>query len=246
MSSSVLRLYEPLAPYAGNIAGSADRQSAVPYVESTWRGWLAQAGVEDEVADAVFAAIGAKVNRSEIRTMASDCESASGRLALLIAVLVWGRGRRNGRMRDSIIKVLTNANRDEILLATRELALAGDPAGAYRAWKLPGLQAAFFTKWLWAASSLNAENCCLVQDRLVWKSLRALGWDSKEAAGGTRNRDVRYAAYVRDLHECARRLSRGLGDEGAVTGEDVEHVLFSAKGDFNAWVNRLPSADGAV
>jgi hypothetical protein len=161
MSEMAARLYEPLSPHAEKIAGSADQQS-VRYVPSTWHTWLALGDLSPVVTERVFSEIGPDtVSRSEIRSLAKDAASTDGRLALLIAVLVWGRGTANGRMRDAIIRTLTHPLRDQVLRQTAELAQRNAVAEAYAAWTLRGLQAAFFTKWLWAASSLRPEICCL-------------------------------------------------------------------------------------
>lgn len=221
-------LCNQLAPHVQRIAGPADRQS-VPYVASTWQSWLNLAKVSPSVSERVFAAIGPNtVTRSQIRTLARDANSADGRLALLIAALVWGRGTANGRMRDAIVRALTHSDRDAVLEQTARLAQQSATADAYNAWRLPGLQAAFFTKWLWAATSLRPHMCCLVQDRRVWKSLGALGWDSLEAAGGQRDWGLRYAAYVTAVHECAGEVGQG------VSAEDIEYTLFRINGDPDA------------
>lgn len=223
MPGMASRLCEALAPHAEKIAGSADRQS-VRYVPSTWRSWLALANVDPNVTDRVFSAIGpATVSRPQIRTLGQDSDSSGGRLALIIAVLVWGRGTANGRMRDAIVRALHHQDRDQVLKRTAELAQRGAVAGAYEAWTLPGLRAPFFTKWLWAASALTPQSCCLIQDKRVWNSLWALGWDSLQASG-RRDWPSRYAAYVVDVHECAREIAKG------VSGEDIEYTLFRING----------------
>jgi hypothetical protein len=196
-------------------------------VPSTWRSWLSSADVSPEVSDGVFSAIGPEtISRSHIRALAQDADSADGRLALLIAVLIWGRGTANGRMREPIVRALTHQDRDQVLERTAELAQRGAVADAYAAWTLPGLRAPFFTKWLWAASSLKPDSCSLIQDKRVWNSLRALGWDSLQASG-RRDWPSRYAAYVADVHECARQIGNG------VSAEDIEYTLFRANGNLD-------------
>jgi hypothetical protein len=64
------------------------------------------------------------------------------------------------------------------------------------------------------------------QDKQVWKSLGALGWDS-HAASGRRGWPSRYAAYVADVHECARRIGDG------VSAEDIEYILFRINGNLD-------------
>ena len=120
------------------------------------------------------------------------------------------------RERDAIVRALTHQDRDHVLKQTAELAQRGAVADAYAAWKLPGLRAPFFTKWLWAASSLTPQSCCLIQDKRVWNSLRALGWDSLRASG-QRDWPSRYAAYVADVHECARQIGNGVSAEESNT-----------------------------
>lgn len=236
LTETAAHLLEPLRPYAKRITGSADRQS-VEYIQSTWRSWLERADVDDSVTQKVFDSIGPdSVTRPQLRAIAQKADSPEGRLALLIAVLIWGRGKRNGRMRDHIVYALTNPRRDHVLEETAGLAGQGKIAEAYRAWTLPGLRAAFFTKWLWAASSgsaepdrggrrpLRREHCCLVLDARVCKSLGAFEWDSR-VASGRRDRPARYAAYVRDVHQCARQLGHN------TSAEDVEFILFWMNGD---------------
>lgn len=143
--------------------------------------------LETSVVDRVFGVVGAEtVSRQQIRDLSRDADSPDGRGALLIGVLVWGRGTANGRMREPILRAVTHADRDKVLKHTAELARGGTIADAYNAWTLPGLRAAVFTR-LWAATSLKPAPCCLVQDKRVWNSLRAFGWDSLEASGGQRD-----------------------------------------------------------
>jgi hypothetical protein len=194
MTALLDRLVEPLVPHRDRIAGCADRQS-VPFIESTWRRWLDLGNIDTDVVERVLASVGPeRVPREQVRVMASHTATADDCLALLIAALVWGRGKRNARMRDPIVRTLTHPNCGEVLAETADLAQAGRVAQAYKAWTLPGLQAAFFTKWLWAATASTPDRCCLVLDSLVWRTLRTFGWNSLEAAGGSRSRAMRYAA----------------------------------------------------
>lgn len=221
-------LVQRLRPHAKSIAGSANRQS-VKYVQSTWLSWLKSANVSDTVTAEVFTTIGADtVTRPQLQAMAHKADSPDGRLALLVAVLIWGRGKSNGRMRDQIIKTLNpgGGERDRVLEETARLAQQGEAAEAYSAWTLPGLRAAFFTKWLWAASSAAPDRCCLVQDARVWASLAACEWDSR-VASGRKDWPSRYAAYVRDAHRCADRLGHN------VSAEDIEFTLFRINGDLS-------------
>jgi hypothetical protein len=91
MSGIAARICEPLLPHAEKIAGSADRQS-VRYVPSTWRTWLTQGNLNPAVTERVFCSIGPdSVSRPQIRSLAKDGDSADGRLASLVSVLIWGR-----------------------------------------------------------------------------------------------------------------------------------------------------------
>jgi hypothetical protein len=57
--------------------------------------WLSSAGVSPDVRHRVLSEIGPDtVSRSNVRTFAQDAASADGRLALLIAVLIWGSPTR--------------------------------------------------------------------------------------------------------------------------------------------------------
>ena len=90
MSETATRLLGPLRPYAKLVSGSAEKQS-VDYVQSTWHSWLDRAEVSDSVTTKVFASIGPDaVTRPQLRAMAQEADSSDGRLAPLVAVLIWG------------------------------------------------------------------------------------------------------------------------------------------------------------
>lgn len=166
------------------------------------------------------------ITRPELRDMAADASDAESRGGLLVATLMWGRGKRNGRMRDHIINLLKTPSLNGVLAETSARAAAGDPAGAYRSWALPGLREAFFTKWLWAASYIGpTDQHCLVLDSRVWTTLNETFEWSSVVAAGTISRPARYASYVTSCHDWAREL-----DEG-VSAEDVEWALFEANGN---------------
>ena len=218
-----------LAPYAVPIAGAARRHSAVSFVAETWREWLGEAGLEDVAGRVIGRFQDGTIDRENLRQVARD---GSGDLDLLVATLIWGRGKSNGRMRPHIVAALRSDRRDEVLRETGRLAATGQPAAAYRAWSLPGLRAPFFTKWLWAASERGEpEVRPLILDARVWISLGDLGWSSLEAAGGSRRWPDRYAAYVESCHDWAAQLS----DTGRdVSAEDIEYALFRANGPLDA------------
>ena len=213
-----------LAPYSEQIRGCADDQT-IQFVPATWRRWLEQARWSPDQTDELLGRFGETVDRAQIRDLAMSINDDWARQRLLVATLIWGRGKSNGRMRDHIVGLLRCPDLDQGLAASATLAAAGQPAAAYRTWQLPGLREPFFTKWLWAASTAGPpENRCLVLDQRVWASLNnALGWTSWIAAG-SRSRADRYAAYVQRCHAWAAEL----GDR--VSPEDIECALFRANG----------------
>jgi hypothetical protein len=224
------RALAKLAPFVGVIAGGAARHGAVDFISDTWRSWLIGTDV-GHATEAVLRQLGsATIDRSQIEGFAVKADDAEGRMRLLLATLIWGRGKSNGRMRPHIVRAVTHPTCDVVLAETQRLALGGDLAAAYGRWSLPGLQAPFFTKWLWASTStLPPGEQALILDGRVWKSLGVLGWDSLVATGGDRNRARRYEAYVRTARQWARELTTS---SRIVIAEDIEWALFHANGDF--------------
>jgi hypothetical protein len=215
-----------LRPYIDNIRGGASSQR-VRFVRTTWERWLAKANWNPAEIRAVMEPFPDEhITRTQLREIALDATHPEGRRRLLVSTLVWGRGTKNGRMRDPILRLLGDRRLDDCLEETAGLAISGEAALAYNAWDLPGLGEAFFTKWLWAAGSLRKDSPrCLVLDRRVWRSLNeALGWFGFIATG-TRRRHERYAAYVDTCHRWASDLGNN------VDPEDVEWALFAANGD---------------
>lgn len=74
---------------------------------------------------------------------------------------------------------------------------------AYISFRLSGVGPAFYTKWFWA-SMLGTELrlAPLILDARVWRSLAALRWDSR-AAAGSRHWGDRYVAYLEAMHRWA-------------------------------------------
>jgi hypothetical protein len=226
-----------LAPHVDDIAGGASRHGSVSFISETWRRWFEGTDVTETV-DAVLALLGGDaIDRSQIAALAQRADHPEGRARLLLATLMWGRGKSNGRMRSHIVKTVTHPDRDDVLAATQNLAVAGDLAAAYRSWTLPGLNEPFFTKWLWASTlTLPDDEQGLILDGRVWETLGALGWNSLVAAGGTTRRALRYVAYVESARRWAEELST---NTQVVTPQDVEWAMFAANGD----LERLPSRD---
>jgi hypothetical protein len=127
-------------------------------------------------------------------------------------------------MRDAIVRTLTHPNRDQVLEQTAQLAQRHAVADAYAAWTLPGLRAPFFTKWLWAASSLTPQSCCLIQDKRVWNSLvRLAGTAYKHRT----RRTGRRATPPTSLMSMSARIGNG------VRADDIEYTLFRINGNLD-------------
>ncbi len=234
-----------LTPWLGIISGASARQLGVEFVPKTWRQWLVGpvqeqgAGLDTGFVDDLLGQFPTnQIRRADLAQLALRDMDDLANLRLLIATLMWGRGKKNGRMLPHMMATLSATERAYTLRRTGELAATGDAARAYRAWNLPGLGPPFFTKWFWAAAGLGSpERRLLVLDSRVRASLRALGWDSAYAAG-TRERASRYAAYVGAIHRWATLLSHS---HVPVSGEDVECALFQAAGAFTRLVRRSHS-----
>lgn len=227
-----------LAEYRDRIRGGAERQAAVTFVPATWRRYVQEAAsggnARAVIADfeAVLAVLDSNsVNRAQLRDFAQRCQPAdtSGLRQLFIATMIWGRGKKNGRMMPGLARAIHHPALPQLLYATSK---AESSAAAYRSWKsgrLPGLEEAFFTKWLWAASMIETcEYQAFVLDSQVRKSLTnsinkgGLAWYCKTAAG-TRRLDSRYQAYVDACVEWAASLD--------CSAADIEWALFEADGD---------------
>lgn len=215
---------EALLQNTSSIAAMAGNQEAIRFVPGTWHLWAKQIPGEAATAiDAMAERHGATgITREHLRKLATTGSD----LELFSAALMWGRGKRNGRMRDAIINTFKELDGSDVLASTRAAASAGDPGAAYAAWSLSrGIREAFFTKWLWAASlgEKNVGRRPLILDSRVWLGLAQLRWDSRHAAG-SRSRPKRYAAYVDVSHRWADALGAQTGM--AITAEDVECALF--------------------
>lgn len=194
------------------------RQQPVAFRPATWRRHLlsADAALLDEIEER-----GARIERENIRRTARDLKTDLDHRRLFLAVMIWGSGTRNGRgpyytgiaLRDGVNLAAT-------LARTAEMVRSGEHAEAYRTFRVPKIGPAFFTKWFWAASS-NTARPALIFDSRVRATLGALNWNSREAAG-TRNRALRYQAYVAAMHEWAGHLG--------TTAEQLELYLFLAAG----------------
>lgn len=236
-------IVESLLRWVSRLANAAARQPPVPYVATTWNRWLrampSSPSLDEECSLSWVGLTGKKVSRADLRRLAAAGDGPSDNLRLLIAALVWGRGRRNARMFPHTMVCLKAPGRDDVLAATADAARAGRLADAYDAWTLPGLREPFFTKWLWAVGTRAQERVArpLVLDSRVRATLKALGWNSVKAAG-TRRRSVRYATYC----EATVRWGALLSEHGrTVSAEDLEYALFFAGGELTR-LTELPVA----
>ncbi|HXH57647.1 hypothetical protein [Iamia sp.] len=228
-----------LRPYVADIVGASGRQASIPFVANTWKRWLKGFGWDEPLITRLLDTFGDDcVSRRGLATIASSAHDAEGRLILLTATMIWGRGKKNARMKNSFEKLLRPGDEHvaEVLETTQNACASGRLAGAYlSARALPGIREPFFTKWLWA-STLGNDSVALrplVLDRLVWFSIReVVMWNSVEASGSRRLAD-RYEAFVVAAHRWAEALS---AEDQLINAEDIECILFELgkhKGDWS-------------
>lgn len=146
-----LRVLGYLRGHVDTIAGGASRQQPVRFVSDTLSRWVAGTEVGPPCAAVLERLSDNVISRRDLAEVALEADTDDGRLRLLIATLIWGRGTSNGRMRRHMVGALVHPDRSKVLATTQQLVLDGDLPAAYRAWSLPGLREPFFTKWLWAA-----------------------------------------------------------------------------------------------
>jgi len=169
------------------------------------------------------------ISRDQIYALAArtdPCDVQSLR-RLFVLVQAWGSGltgRRTPRFTgvalssgDRLIKCLS--------VTATQLRRAQSPAALvepYRAWSVPGVGPAFFTKWFTFAGTANGRSWQpLILDSLVLLTINSrdggLGLKLSEMTP-SRGPSYRYQAYVEAVHEWARDLS--------VDAQHVEWVLF--------------------
>jgi hypothetical protein len=212
----------------------ADAQD-VKFDGASWNTYLSRAGRNPigSILRAIPDALAREsITRGDVISLAHEATTESGREALLVGALVWGKGPRNSRMFPAFVRLLSDPRLDSALVTTATQAREGRPAEAYSAWRgsgVAGLGEAFFTKWLWAASHTGGAEFhpekprCLVLDIRVWNTLGHADhhWSSVVAAG-TNRRAQRYEAYTRACALWAEDLG--------VSDEQVEWALFAANG----------------
>lgn len=154
---------------------------------------------------------------------------------LFLAVMMWGRGPKNGRLMPKFEIVSTAVNFEETLQQTRDFIRIGKPVEAYQAWidsGIKGIGEPFFTKWFFIcgldsrASGLQP----LVLDGRVWKSLSKIGWSSERQTGTKyrKNPAGAYGAYLEAMSVWATELSDG---SVTVLPLQVEQFFFRKNGE---------------
>jgi len=160
--------------------------------------------------------------------------SAENNRDLFIATMMWGRGPTNGRMMPKFKEVMSHAEFDQTLNASREEVAQGHVREAYQVWstsRIQGMRESFFTKWLFVCGLSNDSGVLrtFTLDSHVRASLRTLGWPDSSL-----RREVRgepsffYEAYVKAVYGWAAELSK---KNVRVTPLEVEQFLFRKNGD---------------
>ena len=172
--------------------------------------------------------------RVSIADLKKLAESDVSNRVLFVAVMMWGRGPKNGRLMPKFEIVSTSVKFEETLKKTRDLITAGKPVEAYQVWidsGIKGIGEPFFTKWFFVcgldskASGLQP----LVLDSRVWKSLSKIGWSSERQTGTKYRKDKAgaYGAYLEAMTQWASELSDG---SVTVSPLQVEQFFFRKNG----------------
>lgn len=157
----------------------------------------------------------------------------SGNRLLFVAVMMWGRGSKNGRLMPKFQLAMKSEPFDETLCTTRRLIMVGQPGDAYSEWirsGVLGIREPFFTKWFFVCGLSQGRGGLqpFPLDSRVRSSLKALGWPSSEDRRRFRGRpDHFYEAYLQRVQDWSMDLTRR-GNE--LRPLDVEQVLFRANG----------------
>ncbi len=203
----------------------ASNQTSVRLNPGTWIAY-------PETAQAVGCDLPDRISRADLSSMAGHVDwinpSAPALKSLFVHTMAWGSGTTNGRGPRYTEQALASGAVPEVMARLGRL-LTPDGAAAIQHSRiaaayalhprLPGVGPAFFTKLLWVVGGSTA--CApipLILDARVWGGLAKLGWNSVEAAGGTRNRGKRYVAYLLACQSWA--------EQAACSAEDIEYTLF--------------------
>jgi hypothetical protein len=203
------------------------RQKPVRFRPETWRGRLEAHGAAHVLDIGVQCANGSSGDRLVSRSDVADLrdgigDDPDGMRDLFVAVMIWGSGTTNGRGPRYTEAALSDCRLPDVLRTTRQAVRAGDLSGAYGQFALKGVGRSFFTKWFAAVDDRDAPcQRALILDDRVFRSLNALGWSSRQAAG-TRRWPTRYEVYVSSMHGWASSLG--------ITAEWLEWLLFCLNG----------------
>ena len=142
---------------------------------------------------------------------------------LFVLTMAWGSSTTNGRgPRNTAAALETNGATDTLRLVRSHLSMDEIPAAYDLYCELRGIGPSFHTKWMWLVGRLvGTVPQPLILDARVWSSLRALHWNSTDAAGGDRRYSHRHLAYLEACRQWAETMH---------SAEDVEFTLYARKG----------------
>lgn len=86
------RVLDQLARHVDTTSGGSSRHKPVHFISDTWRRWLEGTEVEHISSRVLNELHDGSVDRSQISEFAHRAKDADGRLRLLLATLIWGRG----------------------------------------------------------------------------------------------------------------------------------------------------------
>ncbi|XMN08419.1 hypothetical protein ACK8N7_21470 [Streptomyces griseobrunneus] len=202
-------------------------QGPVRFRPDTWRPWLEPFAAGHVLETGTACTTGRQgdreISRDDVTALRSPVEDdPDGLRDLFVAVMIWGSGTTNGRGPRHTSAALSDARLKDVLRTTRASVRSGDLKSAYARFTLNGVGRSFFTKWFAAVDDRAPDaDRALILDVRVFRSLNALGWTSREAAG-VGHWPTRYAVYVSTMHGWARELG--------VTAEWLEWLLFDLNG----------------
>lgn len=208
-------------------ANARRSQAAVRFRPNTWRPWLEPFGaghILDIGKESTSGRRGDReLGRDDVTALRSHVgDDPTDLRDLFVAVMIWGSGTTNGRGPRYTSAALSDTRLADVLRDTRASVRSGNLEAAYTRFALNGVGRSFFTKWFAAVDDRGRDaDRALILDVRVFRSLNALGWSSREAAGVS-HWPTRYAVYVSTMHAWARELG--------VTAEWLEWLLFDRNG----------------
>lgn len=197
----------------------------------TWQRWMDGSPAAMKVVDGYVTAdssAGGRISRADLASLAAtiDDEDHDSLVQLFVATMIWGSGTSNGRGPRNTAAALGDERLVPSLVDSRQLILDNKPAEAYTSFRSRGVGPAFFTKWFWAVGlDRQLDPTPLILDARVWASLKALGWDSRRAAGSAR-RAKRYTAYLESMERWTAACLPGVA-----TPDQLEQVIFLWAGE---------------